>query len=143
LAGIRVLVIRVLDPSVRIGNVPVKQVLPVVRIGFQIGLLYLVPDELSVPRGQLSLDEIQVFFLGIVRELLSPDCLLEHIHQVHWVRRDLLGVEVEGARQNFEGEAGRDPVHPLVDACGVPIFLNGFRAWIGIFEALAVIDAHL
>ena len=50
---------------------------------------------------------------------------------------------VVGRRQHLEGETGGDAVHALVDAGGVLIFLDAARLGIALFQALAVIDAHL
>ena len=51
LAGIGVLEVVVLDPGVGVGDVAVEQVLAEVVVGFQIGLLDLVADELGVARA--------------------------------------------------------------------------------------------
>jgi hypothetical protein len=56
---------------------------------------------------------------------------------------DLGAVEVEGLRQDLVGEAGREPVHALVDAGRVAIFLHRARLRVGLLQALAVIDPHL
>ena len=102
-----------------------------------------MPDELGVARRQLGLDEVEVLLLHFLRELLAPDRLLEHVHQVDRVGRHLLGVEVEGAGQHLEGEPGRDPVHAFIDPRRVAVLLARFGSRIGIFQALAVIDPHL
>ncbi len=47
LAGVRILVVLIFDPGVGIGDVAVEQVLAVIRVGFEIGLLDLVTDELG------------------------------------------------------------------------------------------------
>ena len=57
LSGIRVLVILFLDPGICIGDVAVEEVLSVVGVGFQIGLLDFVADELRIARSQFDLDE--------------------------------------------------------------------------------------
>ena len=60
LAGVGVLVVLVLDPGIGIGDVAVEQVLAVFAVGFQIGLLDLVADELGIARRQLGLDEVEI-----------------------------------------------------------------------------------
>ena len=62
---------------------------------------------------------------------------------MHRIRRNLDRVVVEGGGQDLEGEAGRDPVHALVDAGRVLVFLQAAGARIDLAQALAVIDPHL
>ena len=64
--------ILILDPGIGIGDIAVEQILAVIAIGFQIGLLDLLADELGIARRQLGLDEVEIFLLGIVRELFAP-----------------------------------------------------------------------
>src|SRR5690606_12812634 len=104
LSRVRILVILFLDPGVRIGDVAVEQVLTIFGVGFEVGFLDLVADELGIAGRQLGLDEVQVLSLGLLRELLAPDRLLEYVHQVDRVRRDLFGIEVERLRQDLEGD---------------------------------------
>ncbi len=93
LAGVGVLVVLILDPGIGIGNVAVEQVLAEVVVALQVGLLDLVADELGIARRQLLLDELDVAILGLFRQLLAPDRLFEHVHQVHRIGRNLLGVD--------------------------------------------------
>ena len=60
LAGIGVLEVLILDPGIGIGDVAVEQVLAVVGIGFEIGFLDLVADELGIARRQFGLDELEI-----------------------------------------------------------------------------------
>src|SRR5690242_1671607 len=57
LSGVGILEVLILDPGVGIIDVAIEQVLAVIRIGFEIGFLDLVPDELGITRRQLRLDE--------------------------------------------------------------------------------------
>ena len=66
LPGVGVLVVLVLDPGVGIGDIAVEQVLAVIAVGFEIGLLDLVADELGVARRELALDEAQQLLLGVL-----------------------------------------------------------------------------
>ena len=59
------------------------------------------------------------------------------------VRRHFGGVEVEDLGQDFEGEAGREPVHAFHHASGVTVLLDGFGFRVGILDVLAVINPHL
>ena len=68
LPGVGVLEVLVFDPGVRIGDVAVEQVLPVLAIGFEIGLLDFLADEFGIARRQLGLDEFEIFLLDLVRE---------------------------------------------------------------------------
>ena len=143
LPGVGILVVLVLDPRIGIGDVAVEQVLAVFAVGFQIGLLDLVADELGIARRQLGLDEVEIALLQLLRELLAPDRLLQDVHEMHRVGRHLLGVVVERLRQHLEGKARRDARHALVHAGGIAVFLHRFRLGIDVLQVLAVIDAHL
>src|SRR5262245_7781731 len=59
LPGIGVLEVLILDPGVRIIDVAVEQILAVIRIGFEIGLLDFVADELGIARREIGLDEFE------------------------------------------------------------------------------------
>ena len=133
----------ILDPGVGISDVAVEQVLPVVVVGFEIGLLDLVADELRIARREIFLDELEVARLGVLRHLLALDGLLENVHQVHRIGADLVAVEVEGLREDLVGKARRSAVHALGDAGRIAILLHGARVRVGILEVLAVVDAHL
>ncbi len=61
---------------------------------------------------------------------------------MHRVGGDLGMVKVKYPRQDFEREAGRQAVHPFINAGIIAILLIGFRFWVGVFQAFAVIDAH-
>ena len=52
LPGIGILEILILDPGIGVVHVAVEQVLAVIVIGFEIGLLDFVPDELGVARAR-------------------------------------------------------------------------------------------
>ncbi len=54
LAGVGILEVLVLDPGVGIVDVAVEQVLAVVVIALEIGLLDLVADELGIARRELA-----------------------------------------------------------------------------------------
>ena len=131
LAGVGILEVLILDPGIGIVDVAVEQVLAVIGVGFQIGLLDLVADELGIARRQLGLDEFEIALLDLVRQLLAPDRLLEHVHQMHRIGADLGRIVVEGRGQDLEGEAGRDAVHAFVDAGRVLVFLHAARLRIG------------
>jgi len=102
-----------------------------------------VPDELGIARCEFSLYEVEVLLLGVVWELLAPDGLLEHVHQMNRIGRDLLRIEIKGTRQDFESEAGGDAVHSLVHAGGIAVFLNRLRTRIGVLQAFTIVDPHL
>src|SRR6266852_1220831 len=143
LTGVRILVVLILDPGIGVGDIAVEQILPVIAVGFEIGLLDLVADELGVARRKLRLDEIEIFLLGLLGKLLAPDRLLHHVHQMDGIGGDFKRVEIERARQHLEGEARRDAVHALVDPGGVAILLHRLGARIGVLQTVAVIGAHL
>ena len=82
-----VLEVLIFDPGVGIGDVAVEQVLAVLAVGFEIGLLDFLADELGIARRQLGLDEFEISLLGVVGVLLALDRLLEHVHQMHRDRR--------------------------------------------------------
>ena len=63
LPGIRILVILILDPCIRIGDVAVEQILPVIAVRLKIGFLDLIADEFGVTGRQLGLNEGQKPFL--------------------------------------------------------------------------------
>ncbi len=93
-------------------------------------------------RGQFGLEEIQVSAFGFRIELLAPDGLFEHIHQVNGVGGDFFRVVVEGFRQDLEGKAGGNTVHALVDTGRVTILLQRFRLGIGILQHFTVINTQ-
>ncbi len=95
LAGIRVAVLLILDPEVGVGDIAVEDVLPVFRVGFQVGGLDLLADELGVFRDQVAFQELQVALGQLLRELFALDLLFQHVEQVHRVGRHLGVVEVE------------------------------------------------
>eukprot|EP00906_Rhabdomonas_costata_P038451 RCo054236 len=133
----------ILDPEVRIRDVAVEDVLPVLRIRFEISRLDLLANEVRIARREHILHERQVFLLGLRRELLAFDLLFEHVHQVHGVRRDLARIEVEHARQDLEREACRHARHPFVHARVIAILLVRLRLRIGVLQVFAVIHLHL
>src|SRR6185369_9136705 len=143
LSGVGILEILILDPGIGIVNIAIEQVLAVIRVGFEIGLLDLVPDELGIARRQFGLDELEITLLYLVGKLLAPDRLFQRVHQMNRVGTDLAGVVVEGRRENLEREAGRNAVHAFVDTGGIPVFLNAARLRIGFLQAVAVVDPHL
>src|SRR6516162_6851054 len=116
LSRIGVLEILILDPGIGVINVTVEQVLPVIGIGFEIGLLDFIADELGIAGREVRLDGFEIALLDFLRQLLAPDRMLQHIHQVDGVGADLRGVVIVGGRQNLEGKAGGGAVHALIDA---------------------------
>ena len=72
-----------------------------------------------------------------IGELLAPDRLLEHVHHVYGVRGNLLGVEVEGARQHLEQA---DLAHVTVDD-GLPDPGQGLTSGVG-FDLGGVRPGH-
>src|SRR6185312_2165128 len=143
LPGIGVLVILVFDPGIGIGDVAVEQVLAVFAIGFQIGLLDFLADEFGIGRREFGIDEFKIPLFGVFRHLIALDRLFEHIHQVYGIGGDFGDVVVEGLRQRLVGEAGGDAGHAFVDARRILVFLQGLGLGVGVFQLLAVIDAHL
>src|SRR5512139_2004671 len=120
LAGVGIAELLILDPHVGVDHVAVEDVLPVFRVGLQVGGLQFLLDVLRVVRRQvfLQVGHVALFHLG--RQLFLLDLLLQHVEQVHRVGGDLAVVEVEYLGQNLESEAGRDAGHALVDAGEVP-----------------------
>ena len=142
LAGIRVAILLILNPEIGVGHITVKNVLPVFRVGLKVGGLDLFPDKLGVFRDQITFEELQVTFGLLLRELFTLNLLLQDIEQMHRVRGDFGVIKVKYPRQNFEREAGRQAVHPFINAGIIAILLIGFRFRVGIFQAFTVIDAH-
>src|ERR1700733_599157 len=60
LVSVGILEVLVLDPGIGVIHIAVEQVLTVIRIGFEIGLLDFVTDELRIARHQLGLDELEI-----------------------------------------------------------------------------------
>ena len=143
LAGVGVLEVLVFDPGIGIGDVAVEQVLAVLAVGFQIGLLDFLADELGIARRQSRLDEFEIFLLGLFGILLALDRLLEHIHQMHRIGGDSVVVVVEGLRQHLVGEAGRDAVMPSSTPAASRYSCSDLGLGVGVLQLLAVIDAHL
>jgi hypothetical protein len=56
LAGVGIAVFLVLNPEVGVGDVAVENVLPVLGVGLQVGLLKFLADELGVTRRQVALE---------------------------------------------------------------------------------------
>src|SRR5439155_2715613 len=131
LSGVGILEILILDPGIGIVDVAIEQVLAVIRIGFEIGLLDLMSDEFGIARRQFGLDELEVTLFDLVGKLLAPDRLLQRVHQMDRVGTDLIGVMIVGRRENLEREARRNAVHALIDARSIPVFLNAARLRIG------------
>ena len=132
----------IFDPRVGVGHVAIEEVLAIVVVGLQIGLLNLVADKLGVSRRQLLFDELDVAGLVLLGHLLALDRLLEHVHQMHGISAQFVTVEVVGFRQDLVGKARRGPVHAFGHAGGVLVFLHGASLWIGVLEAFPVVDAH-
>src|SRR5260370_919561 len=143
LAGIGILEVLILDPGVSVVEVAVEEVLAVIRIGFEIGLLDLVADELGIARTKLSLDEFEVTLLGFFGKRLATDCLFQSVHQMDGIGAKLGSVVVERRGANLERKARRDTVHAFVHARNVLVFLDAAGFWIGLLSAFAVIDPHL
>src|SRR5713101_6346514 len=94
LAGIGVLEVLIFDPGIGIIHVAIEQVLTVIRIGFEIGLLDLVANEFRIARHELGLDEFEVALFDFLRKLLTADRMLEHIHQMDWIGAKFSGVMI-------------------------------------------------
>ena len=60
LAGIRVAILLILNPEVSVGDITVKNVLPVLRVGLKVGGLDLFPDKLGVFRDQIAFEKLKV-----------------------------------------------------------------------------------
>ena len=60
LAGIRIAILLILNPEVSIGDITVKNVLTVLRVGLKVGGLDLFPDKLGVFRDQIAFEELKV-----------------------------------------------------------------------------------
>ncbi|VTM86702.1 Uncharacterised protein [Raoultella ornithinolytica] len=142
MAGVRIAVLLILNPEVRIGDIAVKDVLPVFGVGLKIGGLNLFTDKLGIFRDQIAFEELQITFRLLLRELLALDLLFQDVEQMDRVRGDLGVVKVKHARQYFEGEAGGQTVHPFVDAGVIAVLLIGFRFRVGVFQAFTVVHAH-
>src|SRR5438445_4010929 len=92
LAGIGVLEVLIFDPGIGIIHVAIEQVLTVIRIGFQIGFLDLVADEFRIARHELGLDEFEITLFDFLRNLLTADRMLEHIHQMDGIGAKFRGI---------------------------------------------------
>ena len=142
LAGFRVTVLLVLNPEVGIGHIAVKDVLTVLAVRLEIRGLNLFADEVHVTRGQKLLDEAQVALEYFGRQLLALQRLLQHVQQMHRVGRDFGTIEVEHLGENFEGKAGREPLHTFIDPSRIAVLLNRLGAWVGVLQVLPVIHPH-
>ncbi len=103
----------------------------------------LLADEVDVALRQVFLDIRQVALLGLGRELLALDLLLEHVQQVHRIGRHFGIVEIEHLRQNLESKAGRQAVHAFVHARVIDVFVQRLGFGVGVFQVVAVIHEHL
>ncbi|MNO82515.1 hypothetical protein D3C76_737930 [compost metagenome] len=117
--------------------------MPVFAVGFQVGRLDFLADELDVARRQVFLQVAQVAFAHFGRELFLLDLLLQHIQQVHRVGGHFMRVEVEHLGQDLEGEAGRQAVHAFIDAGGIAVLLDRLGLRIGVLEVFPVVHPHL
>src|SRR3984893_11403088 len=143
LTGIGILEVLVLDPGVGVVDIAIKQILAVIGIRFQVSLLNLVADELRIARRQLGLDELELAFLDLVRQLLAANGPLQYLHEVDGIGADLRRVVVERRRKYLEGEPGRDPVHAFVHPSRILVFLSAAGLRVGFLQAVAVVDPHL
>src|SRR6267142_2741222 len=143
LAGVGILEILVLDPGIRIINIAIEQILAVVRIRLEIGLLNLVTDKFGISRRQFGLDDYEVTLFHLVGKLFAPYRLLQRIHQVNRVGAKLGGIVIVRRGEHLEGEMGRKAVHAFIDPGSILVLLDASRFGIGFLQALAVIDPHL
>jgi hypothetical protein len=58
------------------------------------------------------------------RQLFAADRLLQHVHQVHRIGRNLRRVVVERGGKDFEGKAGGRTIHAFLDASRVLVLLE-------------------
>ncbi len=142
MAGIRVTILLILDPEIGIGDIAVKDVLPVLGVRLQIGGLDLFADKLGVFRDQIAFEELQITFSLLLRELLTLNLLFQNVEQVYRVSRHFGVIKVEHAGEDFKRKARGKTVHPFINTGVVTILLVGFRFRVGIFQAFTVIDAH-
>src|SRR5690606_9783042 len=133
----------VLYPAIGKRDVPVEDVLPVLGIRFQVGGLDFLADELSIPRRQVALDEIQVAAPDFFRVVFAGNALFKHVHQVHRVGGHFGLVMVEHAGQDLVGKARGYARHAFVGARVVFVFLQGLGLGVDVFERLAVVHAQL
>src|SRR5437870_9396518 len=96
LASVGVLEVLIFDPGIGIIDVAIEQILAVIRIGFEIGFLDFVANELRIAWHKLGLDEFKVTLFNFVRKLLTADRLLKRIHQMDGVCAKLGGVVIVG-----------------------------------------------
>ncbi len=106
LTGIRVAILLILNPEIRISHVTIKNVLPVLRVRFEIGRLDLLADKFGVFRDQVAFQELQITLSLLLRELLALDLLFQNVEQMYRVCRHFRMVEVEYAGEDLKGESG-------------------------------------
>ena len=143
LAGLRIAVVLFLDPAVGERHIAVEDVLPVFGVRLEVRGLDFLADELGVPRREVALDVLDVAAAHLVGQVLAREPLLEHVHEVDRVGRDLGLVVVEHRRQDLVGEARRQARHALVRAGVVAVLLQRLGLGIDVLQRLAVVDAHL
>lgn len=73
--GIRIAILLILNPEIRVGNITVENVLPIFGIGFKVGRLDLFADKLGIFRDQITFQELQIAFCLLLWELLALDLL--------------------------------------------------------------------
>ena len=143
MTGIRVAILLILNPEIRVGDITVENVLSVFGIGFEISRLNLFANKFSIFRDQIAFQELKITFRLFLRELFTLDLLFQDVEQMHRVRRDFGMIKVKDTREDLKRETRRQTVHSLINPGVIPILLIGFRFWIGIFQTFAIVNTHL
>ena len=91
----------------------------------------------------MALDVLHVAAACFLGQVLAPETLLEHVHQMDRVGRDFRLIVIEHRRQDLVGEARRHARHPFVGPGIVAVFLQRLRLRVDVLERLAIVDAHL
>ena len=79
----------------------------------------------------------------LVGQVLAREPLLQHVHEMNRIGRDLGLVVVEHRREHLVGEAGGQARHAFVGAGVVAIFLQRLGLGVDVLQRLAVVHAHL
>ena len=89
MAGIRVTVLLILNPEISVGDVAIKDILTILRVGLQVSGLNFLAQELDILGRQVLFDKRQIAIMYLFRELVLLNLLFQNVQKVYRVSSDL------------------------------------------------------
>ncbi len=94
-SGIRITIFFILYPVIGIGDITIENVLSVFRVGFQIGRLDFLANELRILGCQIALEDRDIFFGCFGRKLLFLYLFFQYVQEMNRICGDFAVIIVK------------------------------------------------